>query len=247
MTQLNQIIAVEKGVKKSAKDSATRVYQDLQKSSLLNGISRTYQPKDDEGETLPSESTLVQIKAPEKIKAIGDSLTRLFDVTLTKEVANTVAKADVVVDGTTILSQVPVTYLLFLERELTDIRTVVSALPTLDPAFNWTWDENQGVYLADPVGTVRTKKVPKNWVKAEATDKHPAQVEIFHEDVIVGYWTAVKSSGAIPASAKVKLQARVTALMDAVTFAREQANGIEVWDQTSGAAVFSYLFGDISA
>jgi hypothetical protein len=247
MTQLNQIIAVEKGVKKSAKDSATRIYQDLQKTPLLNGLSRTYQPKDDDGETLPSESTLVQIKATEKLKAVGESLTRLFDVTLTKEVANAEARADVKVGTATVLSQVPVTYLLFLERELTDIRTIVTSVPTLDPAFNWTWNEDQGVYLADPVGTVRTKKVPKNWVKAEATDKHPAQVEIFHEDVIVGYWTQVKSSGAVPATAKAKLLARITALMEAVTFAREQANSLEVTDQSAGAAVFEYLFGDLSA
>jgi hypothetical protein len=247
VTQLNQIIAVEKGVKKASKDAATRIYQDLQKTALLSGISRTYQPKDDEGETLPSESTLVQIKAPEKLKGVGEALTRLFDVTLTKEVANTEAKADVVVDGRTVLSQVPVTYLLFLERELTDIRTIVNSVPTLDPAFNWTWNEEQGVYLADPVGTVRTKKVPKNWVKAEATDKHPAQVEIFHEDVIVGYWTKVESSGAIPATVKAKLLGRITALMDAVTFAREQANGLEVEDKAAGAAVFDYLFGDLTA
>ena len=243
MTKLNQIIAIEKGAKQDSKKKFGDIYQLLQKQPLLNGISRTYTPKDDEGETLPSESTLVQVAVPKSLDDAQDALVRLFDVTLTKEVANTTAKANVVVDNETILTDVPVTYLLFLERELTDIRTFVAALPTLDPASNWTWDENQGVYVADPVETTRTKKVPKNWVKAEATDKHPAQVEIFHEDVIVGTWKTVKTSGSLPATRKAELLARVVKLIDAVTFARESANGIDITDAKAGDKVFSYLFG----
>lgn len=243
MTKLNQIIAIEKGAKQDSKKKFGDIYQLLQKQPLLNGISRTYTPKDDEGETLPSESTLVQVAVPKSLDDAQDALVRLFDVTLTKEVANTTAKADVVVDGETILRDVPVTYLLFLERELTDIRTFVAALPTLDPSTNWTWDENQGVYVADPIETTRTKKVPKNWVKAEATDKHPAQVEIFHEDVIVGTWKTVKTSGALPATRKAELLARVVKLIDAVTFARESANNVDIADVKAGTNVFSYLFG----
>ena len=242
MTKLNQIIAIEKGAKQDSKKKFGDIYQLLQKQPLLNGISRTYTPKDDEGETLPSESTLVQVAVPKSLDDAQDALVRLFDVTLTKEVANTTAKANVVVDGETILTDVPVTYLLFLERELTDIRTFVAALPTLDPSSNWSWDENQGVYVADPIETTRTKKVPKNWVKAEATDKHPAQVEIFHEDVIVGTWKTVKTSGALPATRKAELLARVVKLIDAVTFARESANGIDITDVKAGEKVFSYLF-----
>ena len=65
MTKLNQIIAVEKGVKSSALSEMTKQYQLLQKSGLLVGLSRTYQPKDEEGEELPPESTRVQVKAEE--------------------------------------------------------------------------------------------------------------------------------------------------------------------------------------
>jgi hypothetical protein len=38
-------------------------------------------------------------------------------------------------------------------------------------------------------------------VKAEATEKHPAQVEVYHEDVVVGQWKTVKFSGALPPGA----------------------------------------------
>ena len=35
-------------------------------------------------------------------------------------------------------------------------------------------------------------------MKYEATEKHPAQVETYTEDIKVGEWTMVKFSGAIP-------------------------------------------------
>jgi len=242
VTKLNQIIAIEKTAKSAAKKDFGDVYQTLNKVNLTSGITRTYQSKDDEGETLPSEIQLVQINVADSLKAATAALTRLFDVTATKETANTSAKADVVVEGKVLLSDVPVTYLLFLERELVDLKTFVSNLPTLDPAFSWNYDENTGVYESDPVETTRTKKIPKNWVKAEATDKHPAQVEIFHEDVIVGTWKTIKMSGAIPATRRVELLTRVQQLSDAVAFARETANNTDVSDVKVGAKVFSFLF-----
>lgn len=239
---LNKLIAIESGVKTGAKRKETDLYHRLQKTALLNGITRTYQPKDEDGDKLPSETTLVQVKTEEVLKELSAELTRLFDVTLTKEVGNSQAKADVVVDGKMLLKQVPVTYLLFLEKQLVDINTFVSKLPTLDPASEWNYDDNNDVWLTAPVQTVRTKKVPRNWVKAEATEKHPAQVEIFHEDVIVGTWTKIDSSGAIPAKRKTELLSRVEKLITAVKFAREEANSLTVEDQHAGEKVFNYLF-----
>lgn len=242
MTKLNQIVAVEKGVKSKTQKDITAVYHTIQKAPLLTGIARTYEPKDEEGDRLPSEQTLVQVKVEDVLEEATESLTRLFDVTLTKEVTNANAKADVKVNGQTLLADVPVTYLLFLEKQLTDVRTLVAALPVLDPSEVWTLDENTGAYVTQPSQTVKTKKVPKNWVKAEATDKHPAQVEVFHEDVLVGYWTTRKFSGAIPATRKAEFLERVDALVNAVKFAREEANSIDVTDRHAGQAVFDYLF-----
>lgn len=239
---LNKLIAIESGVKTGAARKETDLYHTLQKQALLNGISRNYQPKDDDGDKLPSETTLVQIRVSEVLSDLSKELTRLFDITLTKETGNAQAKADVIVDGVTLLKQVPVTYLLFLEKQLVNINTFVNKLPTLDPASEWDYDDNNDVWVTKPVQTVKTKKVPRNWVKAEATEKHPAQVEIFHEDIVVGYWTKVDSSGAIPAKRKTELLSRVEKLITAVKFAREQANSLEVEDQYAGEKVFNYLF-----
>jgi hypothetical protein len=215
----------------------------LQKPALLAGIARTYQPKDEEGEQLPPESTLVQVKAEDVLRDTAKTLTRLFDVTATKDWANCTARADVTVDGRVLVSGAPVAYLLFLEKQLTDIAGFLRKLPVLDAAEAWSQDPSTDAWKTEPVRTVRTKKVPRNHVKAEATDKHPAQVEVYYEDIPVGYWTTVKFSGALPARRVNELLERVDKLQQAVKFAREEANSAEVTDQRVGDAVFGYLFG----
>ncbi|MCW2939918.1 MAG: hypothetical protein JWN00_2903 [Actinomycetia bacterium] len=243
MAKLNQIIAVEKGVKSGSLRELTDAHHALQKPALLAGISRTYQPKDEEGEQLPPESTRVQVKTEDVLRQTATVLTRLFDVTATKDWANCAAKADVMVDGRALLRDVPVSYLLFLEKQLVDLHTFVKKLPLLDAAEDWTFEESADCWRTDQVRTIRTKKVPRNHVKAEATEKHPAQVEVYYEDIPVGYWTTVKFSGALPARRVNALLDRVEKLQHAVKFAREEANGAEVTDQTTGEVVFGYLFG----
>jgi len=110
MPKLNQIIALEKGVKSRSYASLTEAHQQLQKAALLTGISRTYRPKDDEGERYPPESTRVQLRSEEVLRSTATILTELFDVVATKDWANCSARADVVVDGKTLLEKVPVNY-----------------------------------------------------------------------------------------------------------------------------------------
>lgn len=243
MAKLNQIIAVEKGVKSRSFQDLTDAHHTVQKAALLTGISRAYQPKDEEGEQLPPESTKVQIRAEEVLRQMATTLTRLFDVTATKDAANCTAKADVTVDGNVLLRDVPVTYLLFLEKQLTDLRTFIKKLPTLDAAESWSFNDSADCWSTEPVRTIRTKKVPRNHVKAEATEKHPAQVEVYYEDIPVGYWTTLKFSGSLPAKRVTELLERVEKLQAAVKYAREEANNAEVTDVHVGDKVFGYLFG----
>ncbi len=74
MAKLNQIIAVCNGKKSRATKELTEVHKELQKSDLLNGISRTYQPSEENGEQLPPESKNVQVKVTDKIRQIREVL-----------------------------------------------------------------------------------------------------------------------------------------------------------------------------
>lgn len=245
MTKLSQIIAVEKGVKSDATRRVTDLHRDVQKQPLLSGISRSYQPRDDDGDTLPPESTRVQVKAEDVLAEAAGILTRLFDVTLTKDTANCTARADIKIGGTVLLPAVPVTYLLFLEKQLTDVHTFVAKLPLLDPAEDWADEPDpvSGAWKTHPAKTVRSKKVPRNHRVAEATPQHPEQVQVYTEDVPVGDWTTVKFSGAMPAARVRAILDRVEELQRAVKFAREDANATEVSDRHAGDPIFTYLFG----
>jgi hypothetical protein len=243
MSKLNQIIAVVSGKKSKAAKEITEIYHNLQKTAMFEGISRVYQPVDEDGETCPPEHKNVQYKVKDAIKSARDVLTELLDITATQDYANCKAVADVRVDGAVILEKIPVTHLLYLEKQLTDVHTFVSKLPTLDPAEKWTYSAESDSYASDKHSTNKTKKVMKNHVLYEATVQHPAQVQSFTEDVKVGEWQTIKFSSAIPASEKNKMLERVQKLQEAVKFAREEANSTEVESVKIGKRIFDYVFG----
>lgn len=245
MSLLCQIIAVEPSVKQTTYSAVTKLHHDTQRSQKdgpFAGISRNYTPIEDGGEQLPGEYTRVQWTVPNILNQVAVAETRLLDLVATKDWANCDAKGTVAIDGQEILKDVPVTYLLFLEKQLKDLRTFVSKLPTLDLAEEWHYDENRGCYASGATKTARTKKIPQNHVLAPATDKHPAQVHMFTTDEIVGYWETVKFSGCLPVDRVRTLIDRVEKLAAAVAFAREQANTKRVDDKKVGEKVFEYLF-----
>lgn len=245
MTTLAQLLAIESQTKSSSAEQLTALYHKIQKEPLLSGISRTYHPNDEEGEKLPSESTPVQVRLKQLLKEVGRVMSPLYDLTLSKDAANQQAISDVVVDGKTILSAVPATYLLWLEKRLQDLHTVIIKLPTLPQGESWTEDPAHDAYVTPVAETTRTKKTPRPFIKYEATKEHPAQVEVVVEDRVVGVWQTIKYSGALPASKVQELRERIEKLMAAVKFAREQANTVTITKTDAGSRVFGYLFSDL--
>lgn len=247
--QLNQVLAIEKGAKPKAEQRLTAAHQLLQKGTLFEGISRSYRPLNDDpssvtGEILPGEHKKVEHDVEAIIKQTVEVLVDLFDLVATKEWANTEAFADVVVDGQVLLAKVPVTYLLFLEHKLVDLRTFVEKLPVLPPGKNWEGvkDISQGTWATKPIDRAYTKKVSEALVLYPATDKHPAQVKEITTDKLCGYWTIVDYSSALPASRVSDLITRVEKLQRAVKVAREEANSRTCEMQRVGKAVLEYLF-----
>ena len=103
-------------------------------------------------------------------------------------------------------------------------------IPTLDPAKKWTIDEavGDGTYKSDEMIRQSGKKIAKPVVLYPATDKHPAQVQLIQEDIIVGNWTTVHFSGKITPAEKSNVLARIDNLIDAVKKARARANNTEI-------------------
>jgi hypothetical protein len=244
-TRLNQIVALEQGVKARAKDALTALYQQFQRGSdaALSGLIRTYQPLNDEDVALPEEKTLVQVRVKDQLEEVGRLLARYLDVTATKDFANTQAKADVRLGDEVFIKDAPVPFLLTLEKELVNVRTMLSKAPTLDLAEKWALDEDAKAYAAEPRETVRSVKVQKVLTLAPATDRHPAQAQLIVEDRPAGKWKTIKLSGALPGAERGEMLERVDRLIAAVKIAREEANQHQVTDAVIGARLVGYLFG----
>lgn len=226
MAKLNQIIAVEKGIKSETYSALTNLHKAVQKADLFSGFAKNYEKKDEEGEDLPPESKRVQLRANEVVRGFLNAMAPLLDITARKDWSNCLAAANIVVDDQIIVKDVPVTYLLFLEKQLTDIHTFVSALPVLDEAQSWSFDPASGLSRTKETSTHRTKKIQKPIVLYPATPEHPAQTQLLTEDVIVGFWKTTYQSGAMERAAKLALVDRVATLLRAVKEAREAANNI---------------------
>lgn len=240
-SRLSQVISVEKQVKSRVNSEGAELHKLNQKPELFSGMTRTYERKAEDGEELPPEQKLVQYRAHENLEQWSKMWSELLDVVATKDWGNVQARADLVVDGHVLVKEAPVTYLIWLEKQLEDFRTFVDNLPVLDPGKAWRFDAATGLNITEPVRTARHKKTPRVLVKVEASEHHPAQAEIVHDDVLVGYWSQLFTSGALPDPRRRQILSRVDALRKAVKEAREEANSIKVDSVEVGTAIAKWL------
>lgn len=244
MGKLNQAIAVLSGLKNQVDKDKTSIYHRVQKPELFEGLSRRYEPMAEDGETLPPEYKKPQQSVSECVEDFRKSHGKLLDLTATVEYNNTLAKANVEVDGVVVLENVPVTYLLFLEKQLVDLRTFFSSLPTLSKTENWHEDKENEVWKTEEKVTLSTKKVIKDKIVAEATEHHPAQVHIWNEDVPVGRWYSTKESTAMSPRVQREQLERVNKLIEAVKRAREEANSTTVEDVKVSENLYKFILNE---
>jgi hypothetical protein len=248
-TKLHQILAIVGGKKAHAESAKTKAYQTFQKPDLFSGMERRYEAKDDEGETLPPESKQCQANVNGLIADTATALEEMFNVVLEQDVGNSQAKSDVEVDGKVLYKDVPITTLLYLEKQLTDLHTYVSNIPTLDPAYEWTYDEASDKYRGREIVKNRTVKSQEALVlypHVEGTDTSPpipAQTQLITKDKVVGVWHETPYSTAWPAKDKNATLERVRRLKEAVITARTKTNTLEVERQKIGKPIFDYIFG----
>jgi hypothetical protein len=243
--RIHQLLAVEKGVATKAQATATKAYQIAQKTPLFNGMSRTWQPVDDEGPTFPNERSKVQVNVKKLLNLVSDDLGECFNLWFQRDASNMQAVADVTVDGEVIVEKAPVTFLLAMEKQLTNILTFVQSLPELDSADDWIEDTSSGLFKTPvPIQTQKTAKVVEVKVIFQPSQHAPGGVyDKIPNDRVIGHWNTIKESGAIPAERKQALIRKTQKLQSAVKMAREEANSIPVTAQAdAGRSIFGYLF-----
>lgn len=243
-------------LKNEAQDSETYKGRltDLKKTfrdgrSRFHGLHKTYAPRDENGENRPAESKQVETTVREEVSWFRPFFANAVNSAVRKERTN----AHAISHNTTILGldlgDLPATALLNLEAKLKALKTVVVHTPTLDGAHNWdNHDPERGIVKKTPdEWTHSTEKKPYTMVKAEATDKHPAQVEVLHRDEIVGTWTKRILSGEITTSAKARILAKIDAAVKEVVAAREAANLVDCVDASDvGERLYDEIFKEVN-
>jgi hypothetical protein len=257
MAKLHQVIALERGVESESERELKQVQVIIGvggDKDPLTGTEKTYETVVEGGDEFPPVSRKVQVTVPDLLEVVQTALTRLFDVKYTREYANTFAVADVVVDGEVLLERVPAGYLLFLETQIGKLVSgLVDRLPVLSATADWEDDPAlpRGVRRAAPHKTHRAARVKQVHVlaKNEVVDgkPFPGKFEPYETEKVVGYWTEVKTSGQLYVRDVQAMHRRGVQLLQAVRFAREEANTADVEEKHAGEAVLGYIFGTTAA
>lgn len=238
----HQIIALVQGKKARAMKMLTSIHH-VWGQERTSGQVRTYQALNDDGEQFAAQSQIVQVRVSDELTKVKAQLVDFWNIVATQEKGNTEATGSIRVYDTVLAADVPVTVLLFLDKQLADLRTLAHKLPTLATDKVWTEDEAKNCHATEAEKTIKTQKVVEPIVKYDATPEHPAQTELVSRDRTIGHWTVIYLSGALPESERNTLIARIETLQDAVKVAREEANSQEVTEQaTIGKTILDYIF-----
>jgi len=175
---------------------------------------------------------------------------RAEDVRATKNLTNTVAKADIVLeDGTVIETDVPVDELMGLEARLKDLKPTLALAPVVDPTEEWTpsskWNV-PGLLQTAARLTLKTEKITEPFVLYEATDKHPAQVKETVRTPNIGQFATTRYASALTVQQKANLLTQIDELIAACRAARVRANSVEILPSSVGTKIIACLMGALN-
>ncbi|HEY1705534.1 MAG TPA: hypothetical protein VGG75_38095 [Trebonia sp.] len=248
--RIHQLLAIISGVNTETDTALARVSQVVAKPELFSGMEKesvaasdSVDPNHQRRRVTPDVKKKVAYTAVQVLDDVKTLLTAKWDTALTLDTAQGAAKADVVVGPHTVMHDVPVRHLVYLEGELTKLHAIVQALPVLNGVQDWT-NENtepgQWRSVRPQEGDLKDK-VMFNWHRGNGTPTIQEQVDVMTRDEIVEYNTTVSFSGALEAKRKAELLDRLSALRTAVKMAREEANSATVTERNEGAEIFSWL------
>lgn len=244
---LHALLAVEPDLAQQCKNIMEEcVTTFTKKQEHFDGIAKNYSPFNEGEELVPPEVKEVVTTVSEKLDYVKDSVIRALDATLSKEETNAsgTAVAPLVVNGKT-LGNFSATGYLAIEKFLVRIRDQYKAIPTLDPTRTWKTEDQSGRNLwASPVEVkYRTVKKAKVITLSPPTDKHPAQVQLVQDEVQVGKYDTVYTSGRLSPAEKSKLLGNIDELILAVKQAKEKANQVEAKQVKLGDLLFKFIHG----
>jgi hypothetical protein len=251
MSKLHELLAVDTQVKGQAEVCRKDLINTFEKKrhSHFTRKTTTFVPNAEGRSPVVESHQDLQSTVSKELQWIGDKLAKAIDIGHQVDMANTVARADVILDdGSVLLSQVPATSLLQIAHRVKEIQELVNAIPTLDPAQGFSKDDSMStasgtVYKALDVIKPRTEKSFDFVVMVAPTEKFPAQVKELTVDKKIGETLTQEWSGLITVSEKAEMLDRVEQVAKAVKTARARANELEMPPvKKIGDTVLNYIF-----
>lgn len=238
MSKLHELLAVEGEL--ASRVNFKGLKELFAQPQKFLGQVRKYRPLEENGKPQPDEITNLSTTVDSEVKLLLQAFADWTDVSIQKEVTNQSTNATIHIGGETF--DLPAPALLNLESKLANLRSVLEAIPVNDTTERWEWDEQSNAYVSAPRITYRTEKEPRSIIGAPATDKHPAQVQWFNEDVRVGEWTTTIRSGMLSPSDKRAVLQRLDNVIADVKRARQRANNIEVVEVKIAKAIVNFIW-----
>ncbi len=247
--KLNELLSVNDNLKTQAEKTRTELAATfVNKKHHFSESIVTFTPDTDGALPVTEKQLDLQTTVKSELKWIKTFLVKALDSANKVAVANTQAKADLVLEtGETLMKDIPATSLLELGKRMAELLEFAKHIPTLDPAKGFAPDPNRGldIFQAREVTTVRTKKSDEVVVLYPHTDKHPAQTQLVTRTVSDGKVTTREWSGMITVTEKGQILERIEILVRAVAKARARANDTEVPGDAAriGDVLIGYAFG----
>jgi hypothetical protein len=254
--QLHELLAARKTAT-TALDGLTKDTQNkfAKVDSFFTGFTKTLSMSDGED---PASKKLEDAARQDKalpttvvatLEYYGRHWANAEDVLFQTNLTNTRAVATLEFRGAVLKEGVPVDELLGLEQRLTDLRGLLTQVPTLDASKEWKLDTTAaqaGTWKAiHQLVTTKTEKTVKAIVLYPHSDKHPAQVEKLSDDKVVGAFYTDTISGATTALQKANMLATIDELIIEVKKARTRANSVDVVNEKIGKTLIDLIFAPL--
>jgi hypothetical protein len=242
---LGQVIGVEKHLRQADNDAGKVIKKNIQSETLTTGLTKVYIPDDPEAPPTarePDQYKMVAVKVEEAFREAMKYAVPAMDITATKDRTNQVANADIILpDGTSLLKNVPISHLLWLEHYLGDWKGFFSVTPTLDPAKNWTFDEGMGIHKGSVVEQVRFAKEMAVLPLTPTTKEHPGTGQPYTKETRTGKYDNTALSGAVTERRRKDLIAKADLLLAAVKDAIARANQTTAVEVSEGEILLGFL------
>ena len=249
--QLHEILAVLPSLKGAAHEIIKETLHVFSKrGQLFEGALKTYRPLEEGGNPEEPQAHHLASTVGEKLSHLAEIFGPFIDASFQIDATNRDAVATIKV-GDLEIKDVPSTFLLQLDKRISEMRSIYGALPVLDPKSKWTPanDKGKGIWDAEREISYRTTKKLRHKELSPAIARDgvgiPAQIEKWTEDTRTGEWTNKRWSGMITVSQKYELLKRLDELQRAVKKGLTQANRVDHRKDKVAAQLFEFIHGDL--